>query len=689
MRKIVCAAGVWIAGLIACNLPGRPPAALPPADPTVVPAPPTSSPTPAPPPASDLAGALYQGVEAGRWTPAEAVILILRLLAGEIEGEAVLPNEGLIRGEATRVFSLAHQLLDGDDLAADERVEIERLLRLAVPSREDLDRFASTESRNSRRGGIVAAVSAQDDECETIWREDWVDDRLTTCFLRREAADYRLYYPASWAGEAGRIVYVDAAEDSVRTARATFSGMGLRAPPVYVVFSLLSAERLGGRRSWYASAASWMDPCPIMVYPPGLDPDLERYKQILAHEMFHCVQGASLSGQMAVGTPTYDWWVEGTAEYFANVAFPDADAENEYLEAFDLNSIALSLLDMDYENFLFFQHWANEAGNGAVVAFLRGLPTAPGTEAQRAALAAAPEIGERFHRLGELYLDRNIPDAGGDLVPVRPSVETVELPETTYDAIPASAAFVLRRYGLLYFEDRQSQNTLGEDGAPGRSSARTAGEGEWGRLPDAVRTACDPLGYYLVVTTANAEDEDHHLVLDVIIEEKRGCDECLLGRWVADNITFQEYLRDRLGDAADITLEAIEGEMWAEFREDGTGQWGYEDFSFGYLQTMSGLLGDDLEIHANLAFAGGGTNLYFADGSLLTYESGTYDVTIAASLAGEDISLGSGSSGLSGAEPGGEIFSGGVPYVCSEDEARFGPVGDVATDRIVWRRVGD
>src|SRR3990170_683585 len=149
-----------------------------------------------------LAEALYQGAESGRWTRVQGVIVMLRLLAGEIPAAEALPAQGVVRGEGTRVFSLAQQFLDGDELAADDRAEIERLLRLTVPSRDDLDRFAMAEAESSGRGGGLAAPSANDEECEGIWREGWADERLTTCFFRREfeGGRHRLYYPASWAG---------------------------------------------------------------------------------------------------------------------------------------------------------------------------------------------------------------------------------------------------------------------------------------------------------------------------------------------------------------------------------------------------------------------------------------------------------------------------------------------------------
>lgn len=682
---------MWLA--LACNSSGRAAPSLAPASPkpAALPSPalPTSTPTAEPPPAADLAEALYQGIESGRWTQAQGVIAVLRLLAGEIPAAEVLPAQGVVRGEGTRVFSLAQQLLDGDELTADDRAEIERLLRLIVPSSDDLDRFATSEPASSGRGGGLAAPSAQGEDCEEIWREVWADERLTMCFFRREfgGGRDRLYYPASWAGSNDRMAYVDAAEEAVQISHDVFIDLGLALPRVYVVFSLLPAERLGGEWGWDASTASWLSPCPILVYPQGLDPDRERYKQILAHEMFHCVQGTNFSAQMSVGTPTYDWWVEGTAEYFGNVAFPDADAENQYLDSFDFLSQNDSLLAMSYENFLFFQHWANEAGDRSILDFLRLLPTDPGWD-QAQALAGAPDMQDRFHRFGQLYVEENIRDAGGrDLVPVHASEMPVSFPSTTVDAIPPAEAFVLKRYGLLFPEDRSFTLSVSTDGADGRSSARTLDTLVWGALPPEIRAGCQPVTYHLVVTSAAPGGGGHHLVLDVNVDEVRGCDECLLGRWELVNETYPAYFMATLGSPDNVTLESTEGVTWTAFLPDMTQVWGYDAFRIEFIQTMTNPFGNPLEVGTVLEFEGGGTATYFARDGLLSHGESTYDATIHVSVGGTGVTLASGETGFEGADAGRDLLDAAVPYVCQADTAHFGPVHDVPTDLLEWRRV--
>ena len=678
---------------LACNFSGRanPTSSLTPPEPTTLPSPepPSPTPTPEPPPAADLADALYQGTESGRWTQAQGVIVMLRLLAGEIPAAEALPAQGVVHGEGTRVFALAQQLQDGDELAADDRAEIERLLRLTVPSRDDLDRFSTAEGDTSGRAGGLAVPSAQDEDCEDIWREGWVDDRLTTCFLRREfgGGRDRLYYPASWAGSDDRMAYVDAAEEAVQTSQTVFTGLGLRLQPIYLVFSFLASERLGGDTGWDASTAHWRNPCPILVYPQGLVPDVNQYKQILAHEVFHCAQGMNFTHQMDVGTPTFDWWVEGTAEYFGNVAFPDADAENEYLDSFDYRSQNDSILAMSYENFLFFQHWANETGNLSILEFLRLLPTDRGWD-QAQALAGAPDMQDRFHRFAQLYMEENIRDAGGDLVPIHGSLAVLSFGSTTVDAIPPVEPFVLKRYGLLFPKDSRFTLSVSTDGTDGRSSAKPSDSPLWGALPPSIRAGCQPVAYHLVVTSAAPSSaRHHHLVLNVDVNEERGCDECLLGRWELVNETYPAYFMATLGNPEDVTLESTEGVTWTVFLPDMTQVWGYDAFRVAFTQKMSNALGGPLNMPTVLEFAGGGTGTYFARDGMLSHGETTSEVTVRVSVGGTEVTLAPGETDFGGADAGGGLLGEAVPYVCEGDVAHFGPVADVPTDLLDWQRV--
>jgi hypothetical protein len=88
------------------------------------------------------------------------------------------------------------------------------------------------------------------------------------------------------------------------------------------------------------------------------DLNTDKYKQVVAHELFHCVQDYSFPNTKPYGT--HSWWMEGSADYFSNLVYPQADLEWEFLNLFDSKSPNVSILDMTYENFVFFQFMGNK-----------------------------------------------------------------------------------------------------------------------------------------------------------------------------------------------------------------------------------------------------------------------------------------------------------------------------------------
>ncbi len=78
----------------------------------------------------------------------------------------------------------------------------------------------------------------------------------------------------------------------------------------------------------------------------------------LAHEMFHIVQQLAFP---AVDHCHASWWIEGTAEWFANLAMPGKSfsAESGFIEGWDQESSGKRLIDTDYSA-LGFWFWAGE-----------------------------------------------------------------------------------------------------------------------------------------------------------------------------------------------------------------------------------------------------------------------------------------------------------------------------------------
>lgn len=109
-----------------------------------------------------------------------------------------------------------------------------------------------------------------------------------------------------------------------------------------------------------------------------------------AHEIFHCVQYASLSaGQMGTVGTNGDWWIEGTAEYFSAVAVPDSFAETDRGARFsEAVAEGRALYEMRHEMGVFFSWWLGSDGLGQLMPFMRNMPADSSPAAQRAAMRA-------------------------------------------------------------------------------------------------------------------------------------------------------------------------------------------------------------------------------------------------------------------------------------------------------------
>ena len=81
--------------------------------------------------------------------------------------------------------------------------------------------------------------------------------------------------------------------------------------------------------------APYADECLIIVYPGNTGSRALGFS--VAHEVFHCVQYAVAPDQMdafLTGQPG-QWWVEGTAEWFANLAYRGATESDGRVHRFD------------------------------------------------------------------------------------------------------------------------------------------------------------------------------------------------------------------------------------------------------------------------------------------------------------------------------------------------------------------
>lgn len=141
------------------------------------------------------------------------------------------------------------------------------------------------------------------------------------------------------------------------------------------------------------------DVCTLVLYREAWEASAEALRHTVAHEAFHCVQRLTHPRQYA-GVRN-DWWTEGSAEWFANLAQGGTGFSDGFIADFDRLSHGTALSDMAYESLVFF-FWLSEAyGPEAVLLLAEVMPTGAYGAAELAS-ALPPEAWRDF---GWAYLD--------------------------------------------------------------------------------------------------------------------------------------------------------------------------------------------------------------------------------------------------------------------------------------------
>lgn len=146
-----------------------------------------------------------------------------------------------------------------------------------------------------------------------------------------------------------------------------------------------------GRRK-HAGAAAWTwvsdttprSECPVTLFVFDRF-DREDLQYTAAHEIFHCVQYASLRHEQMWTSAS--WWIEGSADLFAAMVVADKDASWDRAPEFRAAVEAQRpLYAMDYEAAVFFFWYYQRNGAAALMPFLRSMAASSSDSAQRSAI---------------------------------------------------------------------------------------------------------------------------------------------------------------------------------------------------------------------------------------------------------------------------------------------------------------
>lgn len=532
---------------------------------------------------SDLLEVVERGVAAGSFSEAEGIARALNGLSGR-----GVPTQGLGPDAAqepgvTGLTRRGTDLLDGDDLDDDDRTLLADALRIFSPSQELLDAI-STPAPGPTAGfanasfGVAPAASASasappieiilGDCFDVIATGVSTSDSLETgdeCFHYVEEVvdgnELRVYYSSTWQTDPDQLALVDVALDGLATSIGVFGDLAT-VGRVNAVFSLGSNGTTLASQSYFDLAT----PCPITLFTSASAGSMDKFRQTVAHEVFHCVQDWSFT---SAPYATHKWWLEGSAEYFSNVVYPSVNDEHGWTSGFDSRSMTQNLTQMAYENTVFFQYYANVRGDGATIDLLRNVSAAGATVD---AVASTPGMEKLWRDFVVAGAADAIFDTGGGtvgrlervirIIPVD-AVQAVEL-ETS----PMRAA----RYAVRYMKGKRYEQNTDESSHVSVAWANEATDlGAWTEMPVEVRPTCEKNRTYVAVVTTAAEPVSPKA--NVSTAEQAVCDPCLLGTWGLQLGTFADYIMTVMesgGEQVPGMSIVMDGSYIFVFEADGT-----------------------------------------------------------------------------------------------------------------------
>ncbi|MCX6055561.1 MAG: hypothetical protein NTZ74_11725 [Chloroflexi bacterium] len=680
---------IFILTLVSCNFPlSRKPESKDTAPTFAAGSTEVSTPTIAAPPEplptgfSDL---LQQKVDSGEWTREEGLLTILKVFVGEITSDAAGLGQGVLEPEGTGILLEAGDYLhSGTDQATKD--EIIRLLSILVPTQEKLDPYSIPESQAFMDPKKMAAPARQTpEECGLLWNDGFPDRRDPTfwCFLYGEQVvndnPYRVYYPLAWYGDASRDPYYSAVQETVVDAVEKYKIYGTL-PPIYFVFNTFSSPN-----SFLAEVSQYFRPeteaCPVIIYPISLGLDIDDFKQVVAHEVFHCFQFINLREQFSLSGRISLWWLEGTAEYFSNLVYPANDFEYRFAESFSRLSTFTPITKMTYENFAFFQFLGNRFTPEGLIAMIRDhISAVPEDDAQLAALAAVPGMDATFEEFVRSLIDITLEDSSTALAVIPEnysgSFPIADITSGVFSGYP----FVADRYKITFEKEKKyAIETLSE--GPGFYALRP-GElpGGWGPMPLELASGCvdRPIILYVINTTPLSEQTETVNITNV---SDSPCDRCLLGRWEATEGSVLSYMQSINPSSGEngLTVDNVRGVMFMEFGENGIGSGGYE-----LLSVHQAGKGTASGTEAYLTFDGSTTGPYTADGTELIGLSGTGKLNVKVEMLMNGKLLVSSDKLI---RP--EDFPVGTTtptrYVCEGDSlTTWPPVEGITVDPVIW-----
>lgn len=380
------------------------------------------------------------------------------------------------------------------------------------------------------------------------------------------------------------------------------------------------------------------DECLIVVFPGNTGRAALGFT--VAHEFFHCVQYALVHDQMTVdgGFSVNRWWVEGTAEWFANLAYPDSNASARYIPRFDDRTPYEPFFVANYDAFIYWSWYSREWGDAQVLRYLPLTPVSSDAAAQKHA-AAEMIVPERWLEFVQAYLDRELRYPDGRRIAVDPEPGETHLWTDTAEQDLAAETLLFHRATLIFTCGKWTIETQGEEG---EWEVRDPEEpGAWTKLPEELdvepgkekrfllgAVGLTEAGFRLTIRATREQESEEACLCGRFVEQARaegggaGRDSCLVGTWQLTSGGLNEWLNRAVSQAQrdsgtwasyDSDTEAEEEGRRLIIGEDG--RYHYGASSIGWSQEATTEKGD--RYASRIRSVGGGAGFWTTKDGML------------------------------------------------------------------------
>lgn len=377
-------------------------------------------------------------------------------------------------------------------------------------------------------------------------------------------------YKVPWAQlSTEQLDFLRATESSLQQSISEFKKYA-SVPPLKILFTNefpLDSENKQAEAHWPESNKP---SCEIIIYM-NTDTNLTSYKQVMAHEIAHCLQGQNIKNLQKGYYAGYSWWwVEGGADYLANVAYPTVDEERPKQALYNPEK---PLYDQPngYSASLFFQFMENKGWNPKTYfQSFQNYPllnTAADLNTALGIMSSWPNIAEHFHYfVRTLFSLESITDTSGKSI----NIHFPDQPEQTFAVhadttqIKIKAATFKSNFAVLVFSDagKYRMKMAVQDHQNMYVSYRKYGTRDWilaESLTTELEVECagdEITAYEFLVTSTHASIIPTELTVEIEVAEAKPCeclspkpalDPCLIGQWELDMDNYRAAVQPVFG----------------------------------------------------------------------------------------------------------------------------------------------